>query len=100
MIEIKIFLSRAAVRNSRGVATLEEAIGEMICDKTHWKHSIKAGADFPKRPRANLCSPQKAIMNERRIIMKHKRFKEPAQARGFLRAGSLQEARIRVRAEY
>lgn len=32
--------------------------------------------------------------------MKHKRFKEPEQARGFLRAGSLQEVRIRVRAEY
>ena len=46
MIEIKIFLSIAAVRNSRGVATLEEAIREMICGRTHWKHSIKAGENL------------------------------------------------------
>ena len=32
--------------------------------------------------------------------MKHKRFKEPARAQGFLRTGSLQEVRIKVRAEY
>ena len=59
MIEIKIFLSRAAVRNSRGVATLEEAIGEMIYDRTHWKHSIKAGAVFLSAYAPAFAHPKK-----------------------------------------
>ncbi len=53
---------------SRGAATLEEATREMICDRTHWKHSIKAGADFPAPTRQPLPS-QKARMNERKMRM-------------------------------
>ena len=78
MIEIKTFLSRVAADMSRGVRTLGKAIGEMICDRTHRKHSIKAGAVFI----FSLQSRQSPFM------MRHKLIKEPARARVFLRAGS------------
>ena len=40
----------------RGVAALGEVIEEMICDRTRWKHSIKAGENFlqSQRGRANF----------------------------------------------
>ena len=64
MIEIKTLLSRAAARISRGVATLGGAIREMICGRTHWKHSIKAGEVFPVLTRQPL--PAKKSNNERK----------------------------------
>ena len=68
---------------SRGAAALGEAIREMICDKTHWKHSIKAGAVFLSAHAPAFVPPKKAIMNERRMrmMMKCKLFKEPARVR-------------------
>ena len=73
---------------SRGAAAQGEAIRQMICDRTHWKHSIKAGALFLSAHAPPFVPPKKAIMNERRMMMKYKLFKEPARARVFLRAGS------------
>ena len=49
---------------SRGAAALGEAIREMICDRTHWKHSIKAGEVFPVLTRQPL--PAKKSNNERK----------------------------------
>ena len=54
MIERNNFLSRAAADISHGVAALGEVIEEMICDRTHWKHSIKAGAWALREIRASL----------------------------------------------
>ena len=54
---------------SRDVAALGEATREMICDRTQWKYSIKAGALFLSAHAPAFAPPKKAIMNERRMMM-------------------------------
>ena len=48
---------------SRGAAALGEAIREMICGRTHWKHSIKAGGVFI----LTLQSRQSPLMMRRKL---------------------------------